>query len=91
MSPLPDFIDVQLSAAGAKAVGDGSLRVANAHFHYEFKPGAPVKVTRKYEWGNVLSQLAIEGEPLLEPAPERPAKKSRTAPAEAAAETGEGA
>ncbi len=87
MSPTPDFVDVQLAEAGKQAAGKGALRVANAHFHYEITAGKTVRVTRAYEWNKVLSQLAVNGSPMLEiapdPAPAAPvAKKQKTIPIE---------
>jgi hypothetical protein len=74
-----DFIDVQLSAAGAAFAGDGAtLRIGNGRFNYTFVSGTPVRVLTS-EWRLALSHRRHDGAPILEPAPDVPAAASDAA------------
>ena len=81
MAKPSDFVNVQLSAAGAKV---GPVRVANAHFNYFFEQGKTVRVLTS-EWRRVLSQERRGADALLEiaPAPVAPEapKQAQDAPA----------
>jgi hypothetical protein len=62
----PDFVQVQLTAAGIAFAGAGqTLRVCNGHFDYTFTPGNPVKVLIS-EWSRVLSAQLSNGQPVFE-------------------------
>lgn len=76
MAKPSDFVDVQLSAAGAKLA---PVRISTAHFSYEFTAGATVRVLTS-EWRRVLALESRGGAALLEIAPATPA----AAPAPAA-------
>jgi hypothetical protein len=65
----PDFVQVQLSAAGLKLAGSGPLKVANGTRSLTFTPGQTTKVERSYEWRAWLSTTTHNGDPLFEIAP----------------------
>jgi hypothetical protein len=61
----PDFVQVQLTAAGVAFAGSGgSVRVANGHFTYLFTATAPVRVLIS-EWRRTLSTKTFQGAPIL--------------------------
>lgn len=64
-----DFIDVQLSAAGAKLADGNPLTVQNGRAHYKFEPGASVRVltSELKQW--LAHQYTGAGEPIFESAP----------------------
>lgn len=74
----PDFVQVQLSAAGLKLAGSGPLKVANGTRSLTFTPGQTTKVERSYEWRAWLSTTMRNGEPLFEIAPAAPAPAAST-------------
>ncbi len=69
MAAGSDFVNVQLSAAGAAAAGvGGQLRITAAHLTYVFTAGASVRVLTS-EWRNVLSKERIKGKLIFELTP----------------------
>jgi len=65
----PDFVQVQLSAAGISFAGAGAkVTLTNGHYNYAFTPGSPVKVLTS-EWSRYLSLKSFEGQPILEVVP----------------------
>ena len=61
----PDFVEVQLTAAGITMAAPGTiLRIANGHFSYLFTVGTPVRVLSS-EWRRTLSILTYKGAPVL--------------------------
>jgi len=63
-STMPDFVQVQLSAAGIAFAGSGTVRISNGHFNYAFTPGNSVRVLSS-EWRRVLSLKNYQGSPIL--------------------------
>jgi hypothetical protein len=59
-----DFLNVRLSQDAIEA-GLTSVRVANAHFHYEFAADKPTRVLTS-EWSRVLSKETFDGKPIFE-------------------------
>jgi hypothetical protein len=60
-----DFLNVRLSSEAVLA-GLKSVRVSNAHFHYEFTAETTTRVLTS-EWSRVLSKEAhVFGMPILE-------------------------
>jgi hypothetical protein len=70
-----DFVNVQLSAAGAKL---GAVRVATGRWAYAFEPGKSQRVLTS-EWSRVLSQEKRGGESLFEIAPAAASMVQKTA------------
>src|SRR5882757_34749 len=63
-----DFVDVQLTAAGTAAAGEGEkacVRVAGVDYTYEFKPGKPQRLTAK-EFSARIAALTMNDKPLFE-------------------------
>lgn len=79
MAPASDFVNVQLSAAGAAAAGaKGQLRLLASHIDYTFTPGAPVRVLVS-DWTKVLSRETLKGNLIFELAPDGAAAAAASA------------
>jgi hypothetical protein len=62
----PDFVQVQLTAAGVAFAGAGGyVRIANGHFAYTFTAVQPVRVLSS-EWARMLSRQCAGGAPILQ-------------------------
>jgi sulfur relay (sulfurtransferase) DsrC/TusE family protein len=72
-----DFVEVQLTADGAKVA---PVRITNGHFVYKFKPGATQRVLTS-EWSKIISKEKWQGKPLFELVPDAPAAAAVPAPA----------
>jgi hypothetical protein len=66
----PDFVQVQLTAAGLKFAGNGPLKVSNGTRSLAFTPGQTTKVELSYEWRAWLNNVTRDGQPLFEIAPD---------------------
>jgi len=82
-----DFVNVQLSPAGAKVSG-GTLRIATPHLNYVFTASGSTRVLTS-EWSKVLAHQAVHGQRLLqlvtviEPVQTQPAAAKAAPPAPA--------
>lgn len=66
----PDFVQVQLTAAGLKLAGGSPLKVNNGFRSLTFTPGQTTKTEISFEWRAWLSTIAHNGEALFEIAPD---------------------
>ncbi len=70
----PDFVMVQLTAAGQAQAAGAPLRLSNGRRSFLFSGTEAVKVELSYEWRKVLAQaITRSGEPMFEIAPAAPA------------------
>lgn len=65
----PDFVQVQLTAAGLKLAGNGPLKVQNGTRQLVFTAGQTTKTELSYEWRAWLQNVTHNGSPLFEIAP----------------------
>jgi hypothetical protein len=64
-----DFVNVQLSAAGAQIAGaDKPIRITTPHFSYVFTASGSTRVLAS-EWARLLSKEKIDGALILQLAP----------------------
>ncbi len=69
--PTSDWVQVQLTDAGRTFAGpSGVVHIANGHMQYSFKGTSAPRALRFAEWGKVLSQETINGQPLFELVPD---------------------
>jgi len=62
----PDFVDVQLSPAGAAVAGaGGQIRIGAQHFDYTFTADKSTSVLTS-EWSRHLSSEMVQGEKILQ-------------------------
>ena len=66
----PDFVNVQLSAAGVLAAGtSGTITITTPHFNYAFTASDSTRVLTS-EWSKLLSKETIEGQIVLQLVPQ---------------------
>jgi hypothetical protein len=64
-----DFVDVQLTAAGAALAGEQTLGISTGRKRFEFTPGKPLNVEKSYEWNCCLANYRHNGDLLVELVP----------------------
>lgn len=65
----PDFVDIQLSPAGASFAGKGGVvQISNGRFSYKVASGKPVRVLIS-EWSRTLSKETFNGQPIFQLTP----------------------
>jgi hypothetical protein len=72
----PDFVELQLTAAGVAFAGEGGIvRMNNGHYSYTFTASQPVRVLSS-EWRRGFPVKTFDGQPILQIAKPSPAPVS---------------
>lgn len=61
-----DWVWVRLTAKGEELAGAGALTIAGGRYHFSFIASEAQKVTRAFDWEQVLKNERRGGEPLFE-------------------------
>jgi hypothetical protein len=65
-----DWVEVRLSKFGEQYAGTGELHVHEGHHQFTFRASEAQRVTRAFDWSNVLQRQVVAGQPLFEIVPE---------------------
>ena len=60
-----DWVNVKLTKFGAELAGGGELHVHGGR-NFTFKAGTSQRVTKAFDWEQVLANEFVDGEPLFE-------------------------
>jgi len=63
---MDDWVNVQLTAAGEALAGEGELVIAGPRYEFRFRAGQPLRVTRAFDWGQILQHETHDGQPVFE-------------------------
>lgn len=64
--PGEDFVYVKLSKRGLELAGEGSLSVVSGRHTFEFAGSKAQRVTRAFDWTEVLAGQHANGEAIFE-------------------------